>query len=143
MSSLSKTSTISTLLTKVTTRQVGDTCIDGATNSLLEISGGEGLAGAIDDDQGQGLLTWSSPLPDVISAGNTFKFTLNGEYFEFLSLFLTTPRQVDIAFSKRHALIVLLMESLEKSFWDYAQRMIPEELEALQVLSADEFEPHV
>ncbi|KAL8716018.1 MAG: hypothetical protein Q9225_006300 [Loekoesia sp. 1 TL-2023] len=143
MSSLPKTSTVSTLSTQVTTTQAEDTRTDEDTTNMLETSGGEGLAGAIDDDQGHGLLTWSSPLPDVVSAEDIFKFTANGEYLEFLSLFLTTPRQVDIAFSKRHALIVFLMESLEKSFWNYAQRTIPEELEALQVLSPDEFEPHV
>ncbi|KAL9004990.1 MAG: hypothetical protein Q9188_002204 [Gyalolechia gomerana] len=85
--------------------------------------------------------SWSSPLPDAASA--ELKFTASGEYLEFLSLILTKPRQVDIGFPKRHALIVFLMENLEITFWKYAKRMIPEELEALQILSPDEFEPQV
>ncbi|KAL8938830.1 MAG: hypothetical protein Q9216_003690 [Gyalolechia sp. 2 TL-2023] len=83
--------------------------------------------------------SWSSPLPDAASA--ELSFTASGEYLEFLSLFLTESRAVDIGFPKRQALIVFLMENLEVAFWKYAQRMIPVELEALQIISPDEFEP--
>ncbi|KAI4188395.1 MAG: hypothetical protein L6R41_002178 [Letrouitia leprolyta] len=84
---------------------------------------------------------WSSPLPDAASA--ELDFTAGGEHLEFLSLILTEPRQVDIGFSKQHALISFLMRNLEIIMWKYAQRRIPEEVELLQILSPDEIEPQI
>ncbi|KAL8897219.1 MAG: hypothetical protein Q9207_007322 [Kuettlingeria erythrocarpa] len=66
-----------------------------------------------------------------------------GVDLECLCRFFETNRQVDIGFRKSHALIVYLMEGLEKAYFAYAQQKLPAELELLQVLSADEFEPHV
>ncbi|KAL8832645.1 MAG: hypothetical protein Q9170_004805 [Blastenia crenularia] len=95
------------------------------------------------DDTSPKFPTWSSPLPDTTPPGCIFRFQTDGEDSEFLSLFLATTRQVDIEFSKRHALFVFLMENLEKAYYWYARRVMPSQLEALQILSPDELEPHV
>ncbi|KAI4250213.1 MAG: hypothetical protein L6R40_000386 [Gallowayella cf. fulva] len=89
------------------------------------------------------LPNWTAPLPNPRSSKVWFKFRANNRYLETLSLFLTGNRQVDIDFSKRHALILFLLTRLEESYEKYARRTIPEEFEHLQLYSADEFELHV
>ncbi|KAI4203487.1 MAG: hypothetical protein LQ350_001825 [Teloschistes chrysophthalmus] len=90
------------------------------------------------------LPSWYSPLPDPSTTEVAFKFkTVNGRYLEFLSLFLTGDRRVDIGFSRRHALICLLMRQLEESHFRYFRKKEPQEFEILQMTSADVFELHV
>ncbi len=80
---------------------------------------------------------WHRPNVSILNSDGV------GVDLECLSRFFETNRQVDIDFRRRHALIVYLMEGLEKAYFAYAQKKLPAELEHLQVLSADEFEPHV
>ncbi|KAL9025004.1 MAG: hypothetical protein Q9196_006092 [Gyalolechia fulgens] len=99
----------------------GTQMIEGVgTNDRIEISADEGLARA---HESRNHPSWSSLLPDPASA--ELNFTASGDHLEFLSLFLTKPRNLEIC------------------FWEYAQWTIPEEFEALQILSPDEFEPQV
>ncbi|KAL8667536.1 MAG: hypothetical protein Q9168_007247 [Polycauliona sp. 1 TL-2023] len=86
---------------------------------------------------------WSSPIPKPTATQVRFKYRANGHYLEFLSLFLTGDRQVDIEFPRRHALVCFLLNSLEESHYQYAKRVIPKEFEKLQMLSADELELQV
>ncbi|KAL8736324.1 MAG: hypothetical protein Q9181_002502 [Wetmoreana brouardii] len=112
--------------------------------------------GALSNDQKRGdqvlwdkdirireLPKWSSPLPDFATTEVSFKFKTDDEYLEFLSLFLSVDRQVDIGFSKRHALICFLMKRLEESHYQYCRQSMPEEFEILQLESADVFELQV
>lgn len=90
------------------------------------------------------LPSWSSPLPDPSTTEVAFKFkTVNGRYLEFLSLFLTGDRRVDIGFPRRHALIYFLMRQQEESHFRYFRQKEPREFEILQMTSADVFELHV
>ncbi|KAL8779648.1 MAG: hypothetical protein Q9213_006839 [Squamulea squamosa] len=91
----------------------------------------------------RGLPTWSSPLPDLKTFAISFKFRTSSRYLDFLSLFLTGSRQVDIGFDKRHALLTFLMVRLEESYERYARRKFPKEFDYLQMFSADEFELQV
>lgn len=91
----------------------------------------------------RGFPAWSSPIANPTTTQVRFKYRANGHYLEFLSLFLTGERQVDISFSRRHALIVFLLNSLEECHSQYARRKIPEEFEKLQMLSSDELELQV
>ncbi|KAI4177896.1 MAG: hypothetical protein LQ346_007597 [Caloplaca aetnensis] len=79
---------------------------------------------------------WDRPNVPILDANGLVNLSSLSHFFE-------TNRQVDIGFRRRHALIVYLMEGLEKAYFAYAQQNLPAELELLQVLSADEFEPHV
>ncbi|KAI4143459.1 MAG: hypothetical protein L6R39_004561 [Caloplaca ligustica] len=88
------------------------------------------------------LPSFSSPISDPTASLSELK-NAHGTYLEFLSLFLGTARQVDIASSKRNAFSLFLMQSLEKSYFAFAQRYMPKELELVQVVSADELEPQV
>ncbi|KAL8797983.1 MAG: hypothetical protein Q9182_007060 [Xanthomendoza sp. 2 TL-2023] len=97
-------------------------------------------AAEIRDKAIRGLPCWTSPIINPATNAPWFKFQANGRYLEFLSLFLTGCRQVDIDFSSRHALILFLLNGLEKSHEEYAKRTSPEDLELLQMFSWDEFE---
>ena len=96
-----------------------------------------------DDARIRSLPTWSSNIPDPAATQVRFKYRANGHYLSFLSLFLTEVRQVDIGFPRRHALILFLFHSLEKSHAKYARREIPQELEYLQMIWGDEMELQV
>ncbi|KAL8682649.1 MAG: hypothetical protein Q9186_001336 [Xanthomendoza sp. 1 TL-2023] len=89
---------------------------------------------------------WTSPIINPATSHSNsvwFKFRANGRYLEFLSLFLTGDRQVDIDFSSRHALILFLLNGLEKSHEKHFKRTTPEEAELLQMFAPDEFELQV
>ncbi|KAL8725688.1 MAG: hypothetical protein Q9166_007202 [cf. Caloplaca sp. 2 TL-2023] len=83
---------------------------------------------------------WSSPVADPATTEVSFRYRANGQYLEFLSLFLNEDRQVDIDFQKRHSFILFLMNSLEESHLKYVKRTIPNEVDILQLFSGDEFE---
>ncbi|KAL9578974.1 MAG: hypothetical protein Q9212_005374 [Teloschistes hypoglaucus] len=70
------------------------------------------------------LPSWFCPLPDPNTTEVAFK-------------------QVDIGFSRRHALICFLMRQLEESHFRYFGKKEPREFEILQMTSADVFELHV
>ncbi|KAL8773240.1 MAG: hypothetical protein Q9209_001918 [Squamulea sp. 1 TL-2023] len=86
--------------------------------------------------------TWSSPIASPADTKVRFKYRAHGHYLQFLSLFLTGDRQVDIDFSRRHALVLFLLNSLEESHKKYARSKVPEELNILQMISWDELELH-
>ncbi|KAL8917382.1 MAG: hypothetical protein Q9172_005884 [Xanthocarpia lactea] len=96
-----------------------------------------------DDARIRSLPAWSSKIPEPAATQVRFKYRANGHYLSFLSLFLTEERQVDIGFPRRHALILFLLHSLEKSHANYARRRIPEELEYLQMIWGDKIELQV
>ncbi|KAI4254849.1 MAG: hypothetical protein LQ352_002870 [Teloschistes flavicans] len=88
--------------------------------------------------------SWSSPLPDPSTTEVAFKFKVDGSrYLEFLSLFLTGDRRVDIGFSSRHAIVCFLTRQLEESHFRYFRQNVPQEFDILQMPSADVFELHV
>ncbi|KAL9602433.1 MAG: hypothetical protein Q9219_001857 [cf. Caloplaca sp. 3 TL-2023] len=95
-----------------------------------------------DSERYEALSSWSSPILEA-AREDTIRFATDSKDLEFLSLFLSTERKVNIESPKRQALIEFLMDSLEKGYWRFAQKTIPTELEALQIFSADELEPHV
>ncbi|KAL8641790.1 MAG: hypothetical protein Q9228_001451 [Teloschistes exilis] len=116
------------------------------------------------------LPSWSSPLPDPSTTEVASKFkTVNGRYLEFLSLFLTGDRRVDIGFPRRHALgfaitaeeqetvknllwpanrqitsVVQLLDAVqdlaERSSYDYCRRNSPQEVSAYQTTTHEHFE---
>ncbi|KAL8997908.1 MAG: hypothetical protein Q9169_002901 [Polycauliona sp. 2 TL-2023] len=96
-----------------------------------------------DDARIRGFAPWSSPISNPTTTQVRFKYRANGHYLEFLSLFLTGERQVDIDFPRRHALVCFLLEGLEESHYQYAKRMVPKEIEKMQMISADEMELQV
>ncbi|KAL8851115.1 MAG: hypothetical protein Q9221_003918 [Calogaya cf. arnoldii] len=96
-----------------------------------------------EDARIRGLPAWSSIIANPTATQVRFKYQANGRYLEFLSLFLTGERQVDISFSRRHALIVFLVNGLEECHSQYVRRRIPEEFERLQMISSDELELQV
>ncbi|KAI4120679.1 MAG: hypothetical protein LQ338_006843 [Usnochroma carphineum] len=109
------------------------------TNANGSIAGsGSGMTTPV-----RNLPSFSFPVPDPTALEHQSEISAHGKYLEFLSLFLSSDRQLDIGFPKRHALIVFLMASLEKAFCAYAHMMVPEEDDVLQILCADELEPQV
>ncbi|KAI4223369.1 MAG: hypothetical protein LQ349_007442 [Xanthoria aureola] len=96
-----------------------------------------------EDARIRGFPAWSSPIANPTAAKVRFKYRANGHYLEFLSLFLTGERQVDISFSRRHALIIFLLNSLEECHYQFARRRVPGELEMMQMISSDEMELQV
>ena len=96
-----------------------------------------------EDARIRGFPAWSSPIANPTATKVRFKYRVHGQYLEFLSLFLTGERQVDISFSRRHALIIFLLNSLEECHFQYARRRVPGELEMMQMISSDEMELQV
>ncbi|KAI4111646.1 MAG: hypothetical protein LQ339_000517 [Xanthoria mediterranea] len=96
-----------------------------------------------EDARIRGFPAWSSPIANPTATKVRFKYRANGHYLEFLSLFLTGERQVDISFSRRHALIIFLLNSLEECHFQYARRRVPGELQMMQMISSDEMELQV
>ena len=96
-----------------------------------------------EDARIRGFPAWSSPIANPTATKVRFKYRANGHYPEFLSLFLTGERQIDISFSRRHALILFLLNSLEECHSQYVRRRVPGELEMMQMISSDEMELQV
>ncbi|KAL8646362.1 MAG: hypothetical protein Q9226_006892 [Calogaya cf. arnoldii] len=96
-----------------------------------------------EDARIRGLPAWSSIIANPTATQVRFKYQANGHDLGFLSLILTGEWQVDISFSRRHALIVFLLNSLEECHSQYVRRRIPEEFERLQMISSDELELQV